>query len=174
MIKRRWAGKGRQLKRRSWGPLLMELLTAVLLFSVVGAVAMVFFVRADSLNRRSEQLSWSADQAANIGEILRSSDSLAEFKTTMVQEFPEAEAENSTVRPDGASENTETRPEEELTLRLYFDTSLQQVSGEEQADLLILVRADCREGMLTARVFVQNTGQQTELYSQECEHYTGT
>lgn len=79
---------GQKLKRRSWGPMLMEILIALLIFSLVSAVSLAFFVRAREMNREAAEKAWASDRVSDVSEILRSSSSIDDFSGRLEKAFP--------------------------------------------------------------------------------------
>lgn len=66
----------------------MEILIALLIFSLVSAVSLAFFVRAREMNREAAEKAWASDRVSDVSEILRSSSSIDDFFRKAGEGFP--------------------------------------------------------------------------------------
>lgn len=86
---------------------LIELILAILFFSIASAVCVRFFVSSHLLGRRSDALTQAVNECSSVAEICRTSDSLTDTIALLEQEYPLAVL----------TETTATR----ARVQLYFD-----------------------------------------------------
>lgn len=101
----------RKNRPRSSSLFLMELILAILFFSIASAVCVQFFVKSHLLSRDSNALNHAVNECANIAEVLDTADSLSECRELLNQLYPEG------TYPD-ITQGTETR---EAEITLYYD-----------------------------------------------------
>lgn len=66
--------------------LLMEIIIAILFFSVVSAICLQLFVKSHNLSRSTEALDFAITQTSSVAEVIRSSD---KTEDSLQQFFPE-------------------------------------------------------------------------------------
>ena len=167
----RQVSNSRKFKRRSWGPMFMELLVSVLIFALVSSVAVAFFARASAVSWESRRLSWSADQVDNIGEIFRNSGSVEEFRQTLSSQYPDI-AEKSGVSAGSAAGDAS---EVIFSGTMYYDKNFGAMSDTDGggARTVLKVTATEKEGMMTARVRIKDKETGKKIFAVKYSHYTG-
>ncbi len=76
-------------KKHGSGMLLLELMLAILIFSLAAAVCVQVFVKAHDLSGRAEDLTRSVNVCANAAEVLRGADSREAGLALLEQVYPQ-------------------------------------------------------------------------------------
>ncbi len=79
----------RRSRAQSSSLFLMELILAILFFSVTSAVCVQFFVKSHLLSRDSKILSQAVNECANIAEIYDASDSIDDALLSLADAYPD-------------------------------------------------------------------------------------
>ena len=79
----------RKNRAQSSSLFLMELILAILFFSITSAVCVQFFVKSHLLSQESQVLTQAVNECSTIAEILRTSDSLSSAEQLIAQEYPD-------------------------------------------------------------------------------------
>lgn len=145
---------GQKLKRRSWGPMLMEILIALLIFSLVSAVSLAFFVRAREMNREAAEKAWASDRVSDVSEILRSSSSIDDFSGRLEKAFPGMK---------------KTRAGKYSWIQ-WYDSSMTAINKGE-GSIALKVTASRDGGMIRGRIVIKNVETGDTIYSSSCSHY---
>lgn len=145
---------GQKLKRRSWGPMLMEILIALLIFSLVSAVSLAFFVRAREMNREAAEKAWASDRVSDVSEILRSSNSIDDFSGRLEKAFPGMK---------------KTRAGKYSWIQ-WYDSSMTAINKGE-GSIALKVTASRDGGMIRGRIVIKNVETGDTIYSSSCSHY---
>lgn len=145
-------------RRRSWGPLLMELLMAMLIFALVSSAAMVLFARASAMSSEASRLSWASDQAGDISAVFRTSDSVQAFSDTLTQAFPK-----TTAKSDSAGRQV-------LTQR--YTAALKPTAKTKGAAITVRVTAWSDGGTMHARIVIGD--RHRTLYQVSCRRQIGS
>ena len=124
---------------------LMELILALLLFSVASAASVSVFVRAHKMSRQATELGRAADAASSLIELIRSSRSVEEMRGRITEEYPGAEISADLIEMDlsvpfdaGTSSGTMTAEIRSVdqciegTVRCYVN---EDASGEPAVEL---------------------------------------
>lgn len=157
----------RKFNRRSWGPMLMELLVSVLIFALVSSVAVAFFARASAESWDSRRISWSADQVDNLGELFRSSGSAEEFREILSAQYPEASVTE-------AGTGSGDAPDASFGAVMYYDKDFKALSrAGGRARTVVKVTVTGSGGMMTARVRIEDGKTGKKISSVRYRHYTG-
>lgn len=158
----------RKFNRRSWGPMLMELLVAVLIFALVSSVAVAFFAKASEESWESRRISWSADQVDNMGELFRSSGGVEEFREILSSQYPEA----SVTGYVGGSGNA---ADAHLRAVIYYDKNFKALGRADSSGARTVIKVTTTEsdGMMTARVRIEDRETGKKISSVRYRHYTG-
>ncbi len=80
----------RKKRPKSSSLFLMELILAILFFSIASAVCVQFFVKSHLLSRDSDALSHAANECASVAEILDSADSVSDFSGLLLRLYPDS------------------------------------------------------------------------------------
>ncbi len=102
-------------RARSSSLFLMELILAILFFSVASAVCVEFFVKSHLLSRDSEVLTHAVNECAGAAEIICTSESLEESIHLLMQCYPEGEYPEM-------EDWTEEKDLVQVDISLYYDT----------------------------------------------------
>jgi len=70
---------------------LMELLLSLLIFAVIGAICLMAFTRAESLEREAADMNTAVQNAQTAAEVVRSSASAEAASDNLEESFPDAE-----------------------------------------------------------------------------------
>lgn len=138
---------------------LMELILAILFFSIASAVCVQFFVKSHLLSRHSQELSHAVNECSSIAEICKVSDGLSNAADLIRQEYPSA---------DSSPADDEASPTRKLTL--YFDkdfVSCQEASGSYE----LHVTLQEQEQMLTAQMQVLRSSDESVIYELSTKHH---
>ena len=90
-------------RARSSSLFLMELILAILFFSVASAVCVQFFVKSHLLNLESKALTHAVNECSGAAEIISTADSLTDGLTLLQAQYPHAD-----VQADAKSAGRET------------------------------------------------------------------
>lgn len=82
----------RRSRAKSSSLFLMELILAILFFSITSAVCVQFFVKSHLLSKESKALSQAVTECSNIAEIASVSDSAKEAISTLRDRYPDIQA----------------------------------------------------------------------------------
>lgn len=133
----------RKSRARSSSLFLMELILAILFFSVASGVCVQFFVRSHLLSRDSEALNHAVNECSSVAEIVCGTDG-AENAAALLQElYPEA------VSPQDGTEQTGAGRE----LAIYYSDTFEPCQKEHAAYLLTVSLTE-EEQMLDAAMQV--------------------
>ncbi len=122
-------------RARSSSLFLMELIFAILFFSVASAVCVEFFVKAHLLSRDSDALSRAVNECAGAAEIICTSNGLPEGVDLLAQQYPEGDYPEL--------------PAETADVRLYYDDSF-AACGQETAAYVLDIHMEQAERMIEA------------------------
>lgn len=133
---------------------LMELILAILFFSLACSVCVPLFVKSHLLSRESRTLNCASNQCSNAAELLSSSGSLDEFGSLLAEQYPDLEQ-------SGAGWN------------VFFDDGFGACARQDAVWCMAL---SCTEeaGMLTADITVSGlSGNQSgeEVYTLFVKHH---
>lgn len=138
-------------RARSSSLFLMELILAILFFSVASAVCVEFFVKSHLMSQDSEKLTRAVNECSGAAEIVCASDSLEEGLGLLQQQYPEGEY------PDLENSGSAGSPEEagdldvKADVKIYYDDSF--VPCEENAAAYVLnIHLAQKEEMIEAVV----------------------
>jgi len=120
---------------------LLELIMAILIFSIAAAICVQLFAKSHRLSTQARSVTAASDLCISVAELVRSSASEEELQQLFEEAFPAA----------GMSEH-------EITA--YVDENLEEAADAGQAAYTLLVFTQEADGMLTADIRVQ-TAQQT-------------
>ena len=141
----------------SSGMFLIELILSILIFAIVSAICVQFFMKSYRQSQEAKQLSFASTKAAAVGEIISASDSDEEAKMLINRAF------------DGADTDGDVA-------RLYFDKEFKNC-GEDEAVYTVIVVIDDEESASSGRdifanILVNSTSTNEEIYSLFVKHHT--
>lgn len=132
----------------------MEILIALLIFSLVSAVSLAFFVRAREMNREAAEKAWASDRVSDVSEILRSSNSIDDFSGRLEKAFPGMK---------------KTRAGKYSWIQ-WYDSSMTAINKGE-GSIALKVTASRDGGMIRGRIVIKNVENGDTIYSSSCSHY---
>lgn len=132
----------------------MEILIALLIFSLVSAVSLAFFVRAREMNREAAEKAWASDRVSDVSEILRSSNSIDDFSGRLEKAFPGMK---------------KTRAGKYSWIQ-WYDSSMTAINKGE-GSIALKVTASRDGGMIRGRIVIKNVETGDTIYSSSCSHY---
>lgn len=88
----------RDVNTRRSSLFLMELMAAILLFSLASAVCIQVFVKAHQVSERAEQLNEAVTLCSDAAELIRAADSAEDAEKLICAELGAGEIQNDTVR----------------------------------------------------------------------------
>ena len=101
-------------RARSSTLFLVELIIAILFFTVCSAVCVQFFVKSHSISRQAGELNFAVNECSSVAEIIQGSDSEDEMLRSLEAVYPEVFAVDSS------------------TLCIAFDSDLAQCDSEDK------------------------------------------
>lgn len=113
---------GQRNRIRSSSLFLMELIIAILFFTIFSAVCVQFFAKSHVMNSDAMALNHAVNEVSNAAEILRASDELSEVKDTFGE-----------VYPDG---NFSQLDEDRVTGEIYYDENFEICKNTEAKYML--------------------------------------
>lgn len=138
---------------------LMELILAILFFSIASAVCVQFFVKSHLLSKHSQELSHAVNECSAVAEICKTSDSLSGASELIRKEYAFVDI--------SLSENCSNQSTE---LTLYFDKDF--VSCSETSKYYELhVTLQEKEQMLTAEMQVLDSSDDSVIYELKTQHH---
>lgn len=78
----------RKNRARSSSLFLMELILAILFFSVASAVCVQFFVKSHLLSKQANAMNYAVNECSNIAEILSTADGITESERLLEDTYP--------------------------------------------------------------------------------------
>lgn len=151
-------------RARSSGLFLMELILAILFFSVASAVCVEFFVKAHLISRDSEALTHAVNECSGAAEILCTSDSLPEGLTLLKGQYPEGDYPAL----------SETEGTESTEVSLYYDDAYLPCE-QGMAVYVMKIYLTQEEQMAQIRIEMYRRsgadGQEESIYQLETKHH---
>lgn len=139
----------RKSRARNSSLFLMELILAILFFSITSAVCVQFFVKSHILNQDSMILTHAVSECSIAAEICSTADGADSARELLSDIYPSAEI--------SAAENTAT---------IYFDSDFNQCTEKDSTYRLIVLLHE-NDGMLSADIrFEENKDTIYELNTQ--------
>lgn len=129
--------------------LLIELIMAILIFSLAGGICLQLFVKSHSLGTRTAELDMAVRQATSVSEILAQEDAL---EKELPKLYPNADIGSGTVT-------------------IYYDEDF-QICGREDAYFQMNISSADKGGQLTSyAITVRKDSNATTIYSMETTAY---
>lgn len=132
--------------------LLMEIILAILFFSVISAVCVQIFVKSHTLSQDTNALSSAVNEASSTADILSTSGNPAE---ELQKFYPEIEEKN-----DG--------------LYIYYDKAFQQCKKEDSFYHMVIILSKQKEGLSTWNIRVLTRASEESIYSLNITSYQQT
>lgn len=147
----------RRSRAQSSSLFLMELILAILFFSITSAVCVQFFVKSHLLSRESKVLSQAVNECSNIAEIFDASESTEDALSLLKANYPDIDAEP-------AAQAKET------LAALYYDDTFSPCQKENSAYTLTAAFSEA-DFMQTAEINVTDSGGSV-IYELNTRHHT--
>lgn len=143
----------KQTSNRS-GLLLMEIIIAILFFSVISAICLQLFVKSHMISRDTEELDSAVNQAVSAADIIRGTEDAG---TVLREYYPHMKAEGS-------------------TLHIYYDKEFQPCTEADAAYYLEIDKGeidkgDTDSGITEYRLSVAESGSSSHIYELDIVSY---
>ncbi len=147
-------------KARSSSLFLMELILAILFFSVASAVCVQIFVKSHMMSKDSSALNHAVNECTSMAEVLDTADSI-----------PEGIALLKTLYPDGSfpEQGTETGTNDAAELFFYYDSRFEPCT-EEAHNYTLSLHLSQEDDTLTARMDVTEASGES-IYRLETKYH---
>lgn len=133
---------------------LLELILAILFFSLASAVCVQFFVKSHLLSRGAQNLNHAVNECSGIAEIINTSDGIDNTLRVIQDIYSEADT-------DGG---------DSPTVRIYYDKDFSPCRpGDETYILKTTLQLDNR--MLTAEISMEEASPDSSFYQLTVRHY---
>lgn len=143
----------RRSRAKSSSLFLMELILAILFFSITSAVCVQFFIKSHLLSKDSKALSQAVIECSNIAEITSVSDSAAAAISLLRDSYPDIQAE---------------QPADSFAV-LYYDDAFDPC-GEKESVYILTASFSEENSMLNASMEVTGPGNST-IYELNASHH---
>lgn len=128
---------------------LMELILALLLFSVAGAASISVFSQASHMSDKAGALDRAADYSASVAELIRGSATIREALTAISETYPDAEL---TTKYGTLDETFSSGFEPyDLQASFWFDKD-GSASGKHEAAYVVKVSAEQTDAIIEANI----------------------
>lgn len=148
----------RRNRARSSSLFLMELIIAILFFSVFSAVCVQFFVKSHLLSNDANALTHAVNECASTAEMIHTADDL----TAAIQIL-------KSLYPDGSYPDMQTDPSE-ADIVIYYDDTFQPCIKEKAAYLLSL-HIESEGQMIQTDMHVASANSESYLYELSTKHH---
>lgn len=167
-------------RARSSGLFLMELIIAILFFSVASAVCLEFFVKSHLLSLDSDILTRSVNECSGAAEILCTAESPKSGISLLQQQYPNGkypDSEELSALADSlysASSDETAGTSSEESIQIFFDDNFSQCR-ESSAAYIMDIHLTCKEQMVHAVLQVYENTNVAEkgapIYLMEAKHH---
>lgn len=157
-------------RARSSSLFLMELILAILFFSVASAVCVEFFVKSHLMSRRSEELTHAVNECSSIAEIICTADSLMEGLHMLRLQYPEGDYPDMAGLGD-AEDGTDLK---EADVLLYYDGDFipcSQASSGYILEIHLTKEKQMIEAVLALRESDHTEGNDPPVYQLMTKHH---
>lgn len=142
----------RRSRAQSSSLFLMELILAILFFSITSAVCVQFFVKSHLLSRESKALAQAVNECANIAEVFDASESIEDAVTMLKANFPDLSAETQADEAGSLS----PAPERRALAVMYYDDAFSPCRKEDAVYTLTASLSE-ENTMQTAKIKVTDS-----------------
>lgn len=147
--------KGRK-RTTSSGMFLIELIISILIFAIVSAVCVQFFVKSYQQSQQAKVLSFATTEAAAIGEIVSASDSADEAEELIRKAYIGTETEG-------------------IRTTVHFDKQFNNCKAAESVyDIMVVIDSEEHDKAgrdITADIYVTKDSFREEIYSITVMHH---
>lgn len=152
----------RKNRPRASSLFLMELILAILFFSIASAVCVQFFVKAHLLSHESDALNHAVNECAGVAEILDSADSISDGIALLEQLYP------SETYPDSSANPAEIT---EADISCCYNDDFLPCSANDSAYILYLHIEQSEQMLSTNMRFCIDDEDSEMLYQLNTEHH---
>lgn len=143
-------------RARSSSLFLLELIIAILFFSIASAVCVQFFVKSHSMSQDSQDLNFAVSECSSIAEIVQTSDSekaaLSELKTL----YPDAKI---------------TESDDVTNCGIFFDKNFNPCdSFDDSFSYYIEADFETEKGMIDCNLITTRADNENAIYELEVKH----
>ncbi|MDO4176124.1 MAG: hypothetical protein Q4D99_01435 [Bacillota bacterium] len=143
-------------RARSSSLFLLELIIAILFFSIASAVCVQFFVKSHSMSQESQDMNFAVSECSSIAEIVQTSDSQKDAVTEVRNLYPDAKI---------------TESEGLVTCSIYFDRNFNPCDSFDE-DFSYYIEADFESdgSMITCDLISTPANNENAIYELEVKH----
>lgn len=142
----------RRNRAKSSSLFLLELILAILFFSIASAVCVQFFVKSHLLSQDARELNISATEASNVAELISVSSDTQTAIDLIISAYPEAKTSDPN------------------TVSIYYDDNF-LTSNEEHALYCLQVDFSQEGTMLTGTLNMMDLKEEDSIYSLDIAHH---
>ena len=124
---------------------LMELIVALLIFSVSSAACVTVFMKSHQMSEHAAALSRATDEAGSAAELIRGCSSVPELFEAMAAQYPEA-----------VLDSADTEEKKYISFFIFLDEDGKSCT-EEKAMALVAVEASYSDSLLEATLICRKT-----------------
>lgn len=146
----------RRSRAQSSSLFLMELILAILFFSITSAVCVQFFVKSHLLSQESKVLSQAVNECSNIAEAYDTSESIGDALSLLKNRYPDISAEPAASGQDTAA------------AVIYYDDTFSPC-GEDNAVYALKADFTQDDSMMTAHI--EMTDDDSVIYELNTKHH---
>ncbi len=146
----------RKNRAQSSSLFLLELILAILFFSLASAVCVQFFVKSHLLSRDARNINHAVNECSGVAELVTASDGIEDAMNLIRGVYAEAETVSDT-----------------SAIRIYYDDSLTPCSAGDGTYVLQALFTE-EDRMLTAHISMDSTEEiqrEEPIYQLTAEHY---
>ncbi|MCQ2546288.1 MAG: hypothetical protein MJ161_01915 [Clostridia bacterium] len=143
-------------RARSSSLFLLELIIAILFFSIASAVCVQFFVKSHSMSQASQDLNFAVSECISIAETVQTSDSEKAAVSEVKKAYPDAKI---------------TESDNFTTCSIYFDRNYNPCDSFDE-DFSYYIEADFEtsKGMITCNLIATEADNENAIYELEVKH----
>ena len=138
----------KQTSNRS-GLLLMEIIIAILFFSVISAICLQLFVKSHTISRDTEELDTAVNQAASVADIIRGTEDAG---TALREYYPHMKAKDS-------------------NMYIYYDKEFKPCSEADAGYYLKIDKGASDNGITEYRLSLVKSGSSSHIYELDIVTY---
>lgn len=169
-------------RARSSSLFLMELIIAILFFTIFSAVCVQFFVKAHLMNKDSYALNHAVSECSGVAEVIGVSDGTSEAIATLTDLHPKGEFQANPTRVNKASidqENVDQAAAEQETRgevggTIYYDSDFKECSKNNAKYVLeVYLNTDGQmlEADMNVRAVDEGVESKSEIYELTTTHH---
>lgn len=156
----------RKNRPRASSLFLMELILAILFFSIASAVCVQFFVKSHLLSRDADALNHAVNECSSIAEVLNTADNMGSGISLLKELYPDA-VETDAKNANAAETNIEQKDAmaKSAELSFYYDDEFLPCSTKN-ADYILSLHLEQSEQMLCANMKFCTSGKDAAMIYQ--------